>query len=308
MSTNRLHQVTLCALADLRVLAEELQLLVLHGSEIPTRSLPTSSRPLLGFEGLECKEPPSILLVDLERSEETRLDRPLAELGFRVFRTSEVNAALSVLRDQASVLLAVVRMDLQKPDPSLLIGMFQQIRPGLWIGMLADQHSRTLAAQGYCAGAADLLPLSAAPGETAQRLARSIPWALRLRDSARSRPERIRKHDPWSLARRAVRTLKRPGMAALLLLGAALGVLFAEVLTAWQQYQDGYEARLERLLRSVESIAGGISPQTREFDRWYRLQELTRDREFRKASLSLQREQLEEERLRDLTGPPRPAP
>jgi CheY-like chemotaxis protein len=283
--------------------SEEVPLLVLDTSEALAKSLRFYSRWPSRSPGAD---PPSVLLVDADDSPEPRLDQPLADLGFRVFRTSNGQAALNLLGDHPSLLLAVVRMDIPHLDPSSLVRKLCQARPGLWVGMLADDFSRATAAEGYQAGAVDLLPLSVGPWETALRLARCIPWAARMRDRAQRHEERLRRNEARPLPRRLFeRWSKKLGPVLPVVLGAGVGALFAGLLTLWQDFQDGYEARFERLVRAIESAAPGASLQTREFDRWSRIQELNRDREYRRASLLLERDRLEEERLKDILGTPR---
>jgi CheY-like chemotaxis protein len=248
---------------------------------------PRPARRWTSFHGRK----PSILLVDREG---TGLDVPLAGEGFEVYRTTGRESALELLRAHPSILMALVRTDISGLDPISLLRELRELRPGIWIALWADD--RTRAAEGYAAGAVDWIPSSTDLHETAARLLRSLPWAVRLREAAERREHRPRRRRLSPMA----------GRAAVVGLALALGVALAVATRAWHESRDAWSARLERFLAAMEPVR---APADREFDRWNRLERLQLLREHDYALRSFYLEQLELQRARDAMGvPPLRAP
>src|SRR5262249_50190085 len=170
---------------------------------------------------------PGLLLVD---GESTRIDLSLVAEGFDVYRTTRPDSALELLRAHPGILMALVRMDLPGLDSAALIRDLRRIRPGHWIDMWGDPADRDRAAEGYAAGATDLIPSSGDPGEIAERLLRTVPGAVRRRRTAERR----------RASGRGSRILGRTaGMAA----AVALGVVLALMTRAWHDSRDEWKAR-----------------------------------------------------------------
>lgn len=236
---------------------------------------------------------PAILIVDREGN---GLDLPLAAEGFEVYRTTGRESAAELLRVHPSILMALVRMDLTSPDPVEVIRDLRGIRPGLWIGIWGHPAARELATQAYAAGGTDLLPSTADPQETAERLARSLPWATRLKEAA-ERKERRRSRRLSPAIRRAI------GLTAALLLGIGL----AAVVREWHDHRDAWTARLDRFLSAMEPVRSASDRADRQFDRWSRFEQINLLREHDFALRSYYVEQLELQRARDaMWAAPRP--
>jgi hypothetical protein len=249
-----------------------------RGAAPPTEARP--ARPTT-FRGRK----PAILIVGQGGAE---LDLPLAAEGFEVYRTADREPALELLRGHPSILMALVRMDVPSLDPAELVRDLRAIRPGLWIGLWGDPASRDRAASGYAAGATDLLPVSGDPVETAERLGRTLPWAVRLREAAerreRRRPRRLR---------------PLVGRAAASALALVLGVGLAVVVREWNAERDALAARIDRLLGSMESVRSGPDRTDRQFDRWSRVEQLNLLREHDFTLRAYYVDQLELERARN---------
>lgn len=247
-----------------------------------------SGRPRTSYRGRKV----ALLLVDREGA---GLDLPLAAEGFEVYRTTGRDSALELLRAHPGILMALVRADLTSLNPMDLIRELRKIRPGLWIGLWGHPADRDRAMDGYEAGATDLIPSTADPHETATRLVRSLPWAIRLvEDAERGERRRRRRYSPW-IGRAA-------GVALALALGAGLAVGTRE----WQENRDAWTARLDRFLSSMEPVRPAATD--RQIERWSKFEQLNLLREQDYALRTYYLEQLELQRARDAMGatpPPR---
>ncbi len=239
---------------------------------------------------------PALILIDRGSPDGSGLDHPLATEGFDVYRTTGHRSALDLLQAHPSVLMALVRTDLPNIDAPALIRDLRQVRPGLWIGLLCDPADRAAAAAGYAAGAVDLFPAATSPGETVERLLRSVPWAMRLREDAERRLERPPRSPLRRIARRAA---SRAGMIVTLGAALLLGAMMALVTRAWQESRDADEARIERILSALEARPP-VDRTERQFDRWQRQEQLDLQRRSQQMLGSYYQSQLEEDRLRDL--------
>lgn len=258
--------------------------------------------------GLWTSETP-ILLVDAGAPLGAGLDHPLADAGFRVFRTSKADSALEILRAHPSLRMAVVRLDLSGVDSVHLMRTMLEVRPGLWVGMLASPASHAEAHAGYRAGASDLLPISANARDTAQRLARSIPWAIRRAGTGeraarltnghfrKARSKRLRGRTPTTRVLEA---------AAAMTCAALLGVALAGAILAWENFLQAWESRVERVLQAIESPNNIRTSTPADFEHWIRSQQLNLERESQRSLLHYRQDQLEEERLKDLLQSVRP--
>lgn len=236
---------------------------------------------------------PGILLVDRDGA---GLETPLAAEGFEVYRTSGGDSALEMLRAHPSILMALVRIDLTSPDPIDLIREIRKIRPGLWIGLWGDPANRDRAMEGYDAGGTDLISTTGEPAETVARLFRSLPWAIRLQESAeRGERRRRRRFSPWI------------GRVAGVAMALSMGVGLAVVTRTWQENRDAWSARIDRFLSSMEEPVRPAAVD-RQFDRWSRYEQINLLREHDYALRGYYLEQLELQRARDAmmaTPPPR---
>jgi hypothetical protein len=182
--------------------------------------------------------------------------------------------------------MALVRTDLTSPDPIQLIRDLREIRPGLWIGLWGHPADRDRIMEGYDAGATDLIPSTAEPHDTVDRLVRSLPWAMRLQEGAeRHGRRRSRRLSPWV------------GRAAGVLLALGLGVGLAVVTREWQENRDAWSARLDRFLSSMEPVRTPSSD--RQFERWSRYEQLNLMREHDYALRTYYVEQLDLQRARE---------
>jgi len=254
-----------------------------RGGTSPTGT--RGGRPRTSYRGRKA----ALLLVDREGA---GLDLPLATEGFEVYRTTGRDSALEMLRAHPGILMALVRADLTSLDPMELIRELRKIRPGLWIGLWGHPADRDRAMDGYEAGATDLIPSTGDPHETAARLQRSLPWAIRLlEDAERGERRRRRRYSPW-IGRAA-------GVALSLALGAGLAVVTRE----WQENRDTWTARLDKFLSSMEPVRPAAD---RQLDRWNRFEQLNLLREQDYTLRTYYLEQLELQRARDamLAVPP----
>jgi hypothetical protein len=239
---------------------------------------------------------PALLLIDRGNPEGAGLDLPLAAEGFDVYRTTGHRSALDLLHAHPSVLMALVRTRLPNLEAPALIRDLRQARPGLWIGLLCDPAERTAARAAYAAGAVDLFLSTAAPPETAERLLRSIPWAVRLRDRADRRGRRRWASGLRHLARRAASGLGTAlTIGGFLLVGGAMALLTR----SWQESRDREDARIERVLNALEARSP-VDRGERLFDRWQRQEQLDLERRSQDLLGAQYQSQREEERLREL--------
>lgn len=251
---------------------------------------------------------PAILLVDEAAPDGSGLDALLAAEGFGVYRTSSRESALELLRTHPAALMALVRLDLPGLDAPALIRELQERHRGLWIGMRADPHDHERAAAGYAAGAVDLFHLSPDPTETVVRLIRSVPWAVRLRDAAEQ--ERMRREREGTSRRKGLlrRLSARLGFGVTLASAVLIGILAALFTRSWQESQDRWSAKLDRLIAAIEESRSTGGPADRQFDRWQRLEQLQLQRDAQRAFLTSQDEQRREDQRRDLfRDAPRPS-
>src|SRR5262245_59720496 len=87
--------------------------IILEQGGLPTTEAPPFLRRTT-FRGHK----PGLLLIDRDR---VGLDLPLAAEGFEVYRTTDRDSALEMLRAHPSILMALVRMDLPGVDPVGLV-------------------------------------------------------------------------------------------------------------------------------------------------------------------------------------------
>lgn len=239
---------------------------------------------------------PALLLIDRDGE---GLAHPLAAEGFDVYRTTGRDSALDLLRAHPSVLMALVRADLPGLDAPTLIRDLRDTRPGLWVGLLCDAGDRGAAEAAYAAGAVDLFHRGTDPMEIVARLIRGVPWALRLREEADERLERLREREtrPSRWRRLARRMSARAGIAATVLFGLGLGVAMAAATQSWHEARDVWNARFERYMSAMEQSRPGADRVERQIDRWQRLEQANLQLQSQQAQQSHLRDRLEQDRL-----------
>jgi DNA-binding NarL/FixJ family response regulator len=254
----------------------------------------TSARRWTALRGRK----PALLLIDRDG---TGLDHPLASEGFDVYRTTGRDSALDLLRAHPSVLMALVRAGLPGLDAPELIRELHDAQPGLWVGVLCDPDDRPAAEAAYAAGAEDLFHRDADPVAIVARLVRAAPRALRLREQADRRQNRV--PGPSRLRRLARRVSARMGLAATILLGLGLGAATAAATQSWHEARDLWNARLERFMSAMESSRPPSDRVDRQFDRWQRLEQLNLQLQSQRAQQDHFRDQRDEDLFRKLPSP-----
>lgn len=254
---------------------------------------PASGRRWTVFRGRK----PALLLIDRGGPEGSRLDLPLASEGFEVYRTTGRASAVDLLRAHPSILMALVRTDLADVEAPSLIRELRETQPGLWIGLLCEPGNRDCASAGYAAGASDLFDLSANPQQTVSRLIRSAPYALRLREAADRRRERHEQRRPEPVWRRLLRkSSSQLRVAGLVAVSLALGVGLAVATQAWQESQQRWSERFDRLVNALE----GSRAAPDRVERQLRIEQLGLQQQSLQATRQSHLEQLEQSRVLDL--------